>query len=142
MYSLELEEFSLATSKSKSSSSMLFTALVLFVVVVEGFGRWCDFLGSNGSTIICSVPLISARQNGHPWLPWPSDPLKKQSNQINAQKISRMKIYIKIQYVLMRDFYSQITNKCFWVNVGTKIIYKGTKMQRQLLALEKGEELL
>lgn len=28
--------------------------------------RWCCFRGSNASTIICSVPLISARQNGQP----------------------------------------------------------------------------
>lgn len=28
--------------------------------------RWCCFRGSNASTIICSVPLISARQKGHP----------------------------------------------------------------------------
>lgn len=27
---------------------------------------WCCFRGSNASTIICSVPLISARQNGQP----------------------------------------------------------------------------
>lgn len=28
--------------------------------------RWCCLRGSNASTTICSVPLISARQNGHP----------------------------------------------------------------------------
>lgn len=28
--------------------------------------RWCCLRGSNASTTICSVPLISALQNGHP----------------------------------------------------------------------------
>lgn len=29
--------------------------------------RWCCFRGSKASTIICSVPFISARQKGHPY---------------------------------------------------------------------------
>lgn len=30
--------------------------------------RWCCFRGSKASTIICSVPFISARQKGHPYI--------------------------------------------------------------------------
>lgn len=36
--------------------------------------------GSNGSTTICSVPLISALQNGHPW---PSESYKQQKETLS-----------------------------------------------------------
>lgn len=47
--------------------------------------------GSNGSTTICSVPLISALQNGHPW---PSESYKPQKRTIKHKATGVKKVLL------------------------------------------------
>lgn len=59
----------MSSSSSYSSSSECCTTIGMMGTVL-----YLTLLGSKGSTTTCSVPLISARQYGHPW---PSDSWKQ-----------------------------------------------------------------
>lgn len=59
------KEWSRADTSPSHSTSVSSSSTVCCLQCTEF--RWCCFRGSKASTTICSVPLISALQNGQPW---------------------------------------------------------------------------